>query len=64
MDTTKRNYYIKLCQWTMTEEAAPHSAIVQMNLIEPFDHGVTGIDLFRDGNFRIKYVTYDPALVP
>ncbi|MTQ81414.1 ABC transporter substrate-binding protein [Ruthenibacterium lactatiformans] len=64
MDTTKRNDYIKQCQWIMREEAGPHSAIVQLNLIEPFDHGVTGIDLFRDGNFRIKYVTYDPALVP
>ena len=62
MDTETRNEYISQVSKIIREEAAPHSAIVQMNLKEAIDYGVTGIDLFTDGNFRTKYVTYDPSL--
>ena len=52
MDTETRNEYISQVSKIIREEAAPHSAIVQMNLKEAIDYGVTGIDLFTDGNFR------------
>lgn len=64
MDTDMRNGYVSQVSHMIRDEAAPHSAIVQMNLKEAIDYGVTGIDLFTDGNFRTTYVTYDPSLVP
>lgn len=64
MDADTRNGYVSQVSHMIREEAAPHSAIVQMNLKEAIDYGVTGIDLFTDGNFRTTYVTYDPSLVP
>lgn len=64
MDTEKRTGYISEVSHIIRAEAAPQSGIVQMNLKEAIDYGVTGIDLFTDGNFRTTYVTYDPSLVP
>ncbi len=64
MDTDKRDQYISEVSHIIREEAAPQSCIVQMNLTEAIDYGVTGIEIFKDGNFRATYVDYDPSLLP
>lgn len=60
LNPEKRADLFKQISRNIRENAAPHTYICQTQAHQAADWGVTGIELFVDGTYRLSYVTYDP----
>jgi ABC-type transport system substrate-binding protein len=63
LDPAKRAAYLTQYAVMSRSVAAPHSMLAQFTATYAVNYGLTGIDLWTDGTFGFKYVSYDPKLV-
>lgn len=59
VDQDKRSQYIQEISKFMREEAGPHISLVQVELTQAIDKGVTGVNLYDNGFFDFRYVSYN-----
>lgn len=47
----------------IAEECAPVAGLLMLNLNEAITYGITGVDVYADGDWNFKNVSWDPSLV-
>ena len=62
-DPVKREELLRQANNRICEEVAPHFVLDKLKATYAVNYGVTGLQLYTDGFFNCRYVTYDPSLV-
>ncbi len=61
LDPKKREQLLQKFSALMREESAPQTALVQLKLTEAVNYGLTGVEIYQNGFFSFRYVSFDKS---